>query len=56
MHVKSLSQGLNVDLAQPGLEPGTSCPEAKCLALDHNATIAIVNHQFHCKKLPLTHG
>ena len=24
MHVKSLSQGLNVDLAQPGLEPGTS--------------------------------
>ena len=24
MHVKSLSQGLNVDLAQPGLKPGTS--------------------------------
>ena len=24
MHVKSLSQGLNVNLAQPGLEPGTS--------------------------------
>ena len=23
MHVKSLSQGLNFDLAQPGLEPGT---------------------------------
>ena len=23
MHAKSLSQGLNVDLAQPGLEPGT---------------------------------
>ena len=24
MHVKSLSQGLNVDLVQPGLELGTS--------------------------------
>ena len=23
MHVKSLSQGLNIDLAQPGVEPGT---------------------------------
>ena len=23
MHLKSLFQGLNVDLAQPGLEPGT---------------------------------
>ena len=25
MHVKSLSKGLNVDLAQPGLEPEASC-------------------------------
>ena len=38
MHVKSLSQGLNFDLAQPGLEPGISWLEAKCLPLDHNAT------------------
>ena len=25
MYVKSLSQGLNVNLTQPGLEPGISC-------------------------------
>ena len=40
IHVKSRSQGLNVDLAQPGLEPGTYDPEAKCLPLDHNAKSA----------------
>ena len=36
MHVKSLSQGLSVDLVELGLEPGTSGPEANCLPLDHN--------------------
>ena len=36
MHVKSLSQGLNVDLVQSGLEPD---PEAKCLPLDDAATL-----------------
>ena len=32
MHIKSLSQGLNVYLAQPGPPD----PEAKCLPLEHN--------------------
>ena len=40
MHVKkSLSQGLYVDLAQPGLDPGPSDPEAKRLPLDHSVTL-----------------
>ena len=38
MSVKSLSQGLDVYLAQPGLlQP--SDPEAKSLSLDHNAKL-----------------
>ena len=36
MHVKSLSQGLNVEFI-----PGLSDPKAKCLPLDHNAISAI---------------
>ena len=37
MHIKSLLQGLNVNLAQPGLEPGPPYPEAKS-TLDHDAS------------------
>ena len=41
MHVKSLSQGLNVVLTQPGLNPGTTDPKAKCLPLDHDAMLTM---------------
>ena len=40
VHVKRLSRWLNVDLAQPGLEPGTSRSRSQeCLRLDHNARV-----------------
>ena len=49
MHVKSLSQGLNVDS-----NPGPPDPEAKCLPVDHNATLYFVSGQngtFACDSL-----
>ena len=38
MHVKSFSQGLNLDLAQPGLEPKDLLIPKPCLPLDHDAS------------------
>ena len=38
MHVKGLSQGLNVDLTQPGSNSGSPDPKAKCLPLYHDVT------------------